>query len=86
MAAIMKSKSAASSPSPIASVSDLSAGGSLKLSGWKRVRFDDIVSAAAVAAAVAVPPPLHAVKKPWKQNRFVSDWNASSSDDDSDCD
>ena len=88
MAAIMKSK-------PVATVTDGCGGGvgmtSLKLSGFmKRVRFEDLVSSS-VSAVAAVstlppPPPLVAVKKPWKHNRFVSDWNASSSDDDSDCD
>ena len=60
-------------------------GSSIKLSGWKRVRFDDI-AATVVVSSLPPPPPLVAVKKPWKHNRFVSDWNASSSDDDSDCD
>ena len=86
--AIMKSK-------PVATVAD-GCGGvgmtSLKLSGFmKRVRFEDVVSssvavAPAVVSTLPPPPPLVAVKKPWKHNRFVSDWNASSSDDDSDCD
>jgi hypothetical protein len=79
-AAIMKSK-------PVATVND-GCGGvvgmtSLKLSGFmKRVRFEDV----AAVSTLPPPPPLVAVKKPWKHNRFVSDWNASSSDDDSDCD
>jgi hypothetical protein len=40
----------------------------------------------AVVYTLPLPPLLVEVKKPWKHNRFVSDWNASSSDDDSDCD
>jgi len=92
-AAIMKS----SKPAAVATVTD---GGmtSLKLSGFmKRVRFEDLVSSSAGGVSMAapahavvytlpLPPPLVEVKKPWKHNRFVSDWNASSSDDDSDCD
>jgi len=83
-AAIMKSK-------PVATVNDECGG--MGMTSMKRVRFEDVLaSSASVAPAVAAvstlppPPPLVAVKKPWKHNRFVSDWNASSSDDDSDCD
>jgi hypothetical protein len=81
-AAIMKS----SKPAAVATVTE---GGmtSLKLSGFmKRVRFEDIVSSSMVVFTLPLPPPLVEVNKPWKLNRFVSDWNASSSDDDSDCD
>jgi hypothetical protein len=96
-AAIMKS----SKPAAVATVTD-GGMTSLKLSGcMKRVRFEDLVSSSAggVSMAAPAPAPAHAVvytlplppllvevKKPWKHNRFVSDWNASSSDDDSDCD
>ena len=58
----------------------------------KRIRFEDLMrqqppplTTVVVPKVVENFPQLKEVKKPWKNNRFVSDWNASS-DEESDGD